>query len=259
MLTGCKLLLAIGYLLFAFFQLRLGVGYLLVGIGKLLLCGVVFVEKLRDGFIIAERFEQFVQSCLGDIADGRAVQLIVRGLYLVVYRRDLIKLRLTLVTLLFCCGKLLFAVGYLLFTVGYLLFAVGNFLFLFGNELLGGGVIRLALIQLRLGSIIFLLPLVQLSLALVVLLLTGAYFTAAVFVGHDGGGIALGGIVAALFLDLGIAVGYERYRVTDIVVAQIGLAQNIGDIIHARAGCDKAEHGCQYKADADDRQCNSFH
>ena len=65
MLTGCKLLLAIGYPLFAFFQLRLGVGYLLVGIGKLLLCGVVFVEKLRDGFIIAERFEQFVQSVLG--------------------------------------------------------------------------------------------------------------------------------------------------------------------------------------------------
>ena len=88
------------------------------------------------------------------------MQLIVRGLYLVVYWRDLIKLRLTLVTLLLCCGKLLFAVGYLLFTVGYLLFTVGNFLFLFGNELLGGGVIRLALIQLRLGSIIFLLPLV---------------------------------------------------------------------------------------------------
>ena len=257
MLTGCKLLLALGYLLFAFFQLRLGVGYLLVCIGKLLLCGVIFVEKLVHG-AIAIAFQIVIKHFAASTA-GNAVQTVVNRLCFIINGSYLVKLCLTLVTLLLCCGKLLFAVGYLLFTVGYLLFTVGNFLFLFGNELLGGGVIRLALIQLRLGSIIFLLPLVQLSLALVVLLLTGAYFTAAVFVGHDGGGIALGGIVAALFLDLGIAVGYERYRVTDIVVAQIGLAQNIGDIIHARAGCDKAEHGCQYKADADDRQCNSFH
>ena len=187
------------------------------------------------------------------------MKLIVIRLCLVVDRRDLVELRLTLVTLLFRLGKLFFAVGYLLFAVGYLLFAVGNFLFLFGNELLGGGVICLALIKLRLGGVILLLTLVKLRLALVILLLTGAYLAAAVLIGDNGCGVVLGGLVAAIVLYLVIALGDEGYRVADIVILQIGPAQDAGYILETGGSGEKAEHRSDHKADADDSQCDSFH
>ena len=187
------------------------------------------------------------------------MQLVVIGLYPVVYRRDLIKLCLTLVTLLFSLGKLLFAVGDLLFTVSDLLFGDGDLLFLLGDERFGGGIIGLALVELCLGRVIFLLPLIQLRLALVVLLLAGAYLAAAVFVGDDGGGVILGGAFAVRALYLVVVLGYKGYRVADIIVLQVGLAQDIGDIPKTGGRGEKAADRGDHKADADDHQCDSFH